>query len=167
MTARLMRLACGLRATVWLGIALLLVVPTLGWFEPSAGIGLMPRLRPAELDPATKWLAFVLAMPPYLVVALGLGQLDLFCRRIRDARLFTAAAAATLRRFGLSLLLASALLPLSRAAVWLAVADTGLPLPTLPILAAAMGALFGLLLVLFAGVLGESARLADENASFV
>jgi len=157
-----------------LGILLLILVPTLAWFGPMPGMpnaGVVPTRR-VELPPGQEVLGWLLAMPPYLAVALGLGQLMAFCRRLRDRRVFSGAAASALRRFGWSLLAASLLLPLSRASLLVLVG--GFPdslhfgmAGVVLAMFVALGATFGLIFVVFAAILGEAARLADENAAFV
>lgn len=174
MTPSLSRLALLLFVLCGIGIALLILVPTFAWFGPIPGMwGAGPApFRRAALAPGQEVVGWLLALPPYVAVALGLGQLMAFCHRLRDRRVFSGDAAAALRRFGWSLLAASLLLPLSRASLLVLVgglADAvhlGLAGATL-VMFVALGATFGLVFVVFAAILSEAARLADENAAFV
>ncbi|MGE0715017.1 MAG: DUF2975 domain-containing protein [Alphaproteobacteria bacterium] len=153
----------------WLGIALLLLLPTLSWLEPSA----LPVAGRGTHPIATRLAAWAAAMPPFIVLALGLGMLARFCRRLDARRPFTPAAAAALRAFGWSLIAASLLLLPSRLAVAAVLADdplvsgvTAFAAPA-PLLAVTLGTIFGLVFVLFAALLTEATRLAEENESFV
>ncbi|MGQ3074939.1 MAG: DUF2975 domain-containing protein [Ferrovibrionaceae bacterium] len=171
MTRRLLRLGRLLSLLGWLGIVLLIAVPSANWLLP---------LRPAEsaihhLSLLDRALAWMIVAPPYLVVASGLGQLLAFCRRIREHKLFHAAAVRALNRFGWSLIAASALVPVSRVALGLLFASPIDPIDfgsryifgAFPLLAVAVGMTFGFVLVLFAAILDEAVRLAEENASFL
>jgi heme/copper-type cytochrome/quinol oxidase subunit 2 len=77
-----------------------------------------------------------------------------------------------LRRFGWSLIAASVLLPLTRLVLWLVIAGTapgpesGLGGVILTMLVA-LGVIFGLVFVVFAAILREASRLAEENAGFI
>lgn len=171
MAPRLNRLFGVLRVLVWLAIALLLALPALTWLEP--GPFALPRANLARADLAAdqRMVAWLIAMPPYLAVALGFGQLLGFCRRVRDGAVFTAAAALALRRLGWSLVLAAVLLPLSRGALGLAMPSLAMPGLAMPgpavLLAVAVSATLGLVFVAFAAILGAATELAEENARFV
>lgn len=157
MPAKLDRLIAILQLLVWLAIAMLLVLPTLKWLEATGGT-----------------VAWLLALPPYLAVVLGLGELLRFCRAARHHGVFTKPATRALQRFGWSLIAGSALMPISRLVLawWLGAGavEAGrafAPLGPAVLLAIALGAMFGLVLVVFAAILGEASRLAEENAGFV
>lgn len=154
-----------------LGMLLLVTVPTLAWLDPLPGDWqpLLPRMPRQDLSAAQRFWAWAMALPPYLAVAAGLGQLLVFCRRYVGQRMFTTAAATALRRFGLWLIFASLLLPLSRLGLSLLVAELGLagPRGIIAFMFTALGLTFGLVIVLFAAILREAARLAEENAGFV
>jgi hypothetical protein len=171
MTPRLTRLAGALRFLVWLSIALVLLLPTLNWLLPDLPGG--PALaRHASLAGSERLFAWAIAMPPYLVAAIGLAQLALFCQRLRARGAFTREAAVALSRLGWSLMAAALLLPLSRFALGAYLAPlaeaAGRPMVgVLLLLAIGLGFLFGLVFVVFAAVLREATTLAEENASFV
>lgn len=163
---RILQMAGVLRYLVWLGIGLLLAMPgARAWLAPMP---LAERLAGLDLVQA-QLVAFLVQFPPYGLLAWGLGQLLTFCRRIEEKRLFTAEAATALRRFGVALLLSSVVLLCLR--LGLAVSDLlpfdftrGVPGVVLPV---AVGITFGLVFMVFAAILAEAARLAEENAAFV
>ena len=163
MTPRLARLATLLRALVWIAIVLTLALPSLNWF----GVRLGPA---ADMGLADRTVAWGLAIAPFAVVAVGLGQLLGFCRHLRDRGVFTAAAATALGRMGLAMIAGSVLLPLSRLGL-----DVYLGMPRAMAVGRVavvlelgfIGVMLGLVFVAFAAVLREAARLAEENASFV
>ncbi|MCA1909910.1 MAG: DUF2975 domain-containing protein [Magnetospirillum sp.] len=163
---RILQMTRVLRILVWLGIVLLLAMPaTRSWLAPTL---LVDRLAAMDLGQA-RLVAFLLQFPPYGLLAWGLGQVLTFCRRIEEKRLFTAEAANALRRFGLALLLSSMVLLCLR--LGLAISDLlpfdfarGVPGVVIPV---AVGVTFGLVFMVFAAILGEAARLAEENAAFV
>lgn len=175
MPEKLTRMTLLLQAVAWLGIALLLLLPTLNWIGPGLTGGVGAEARRA-LAGSERLLAWLLVMPPYAAVALGLFQVTRFCRTVRQSQVFTTAAVAALHRFGWSLIVGSLLFPISRLAfavylaggAWPAVtAQAGAAVGLLFLLYVAIGVLFGLVLVVFATILGEASRLAEENASFV
>lgn len=172
MTSRLPALARRLRVLVWLGIVLLVAAPGLNWLDPAL----------AERAPhfagvwtvADRLAAWAIAAPPMLVVAVGLGQLLPFCRRVEEERVFTHAAADCIRRFGWAVIAAAVLFPLSRLAIghylggdptsavaWWRLAGGQ------ALMATAVGLALGLALLVFGAILREATRLAEENASFL
>lgn len=174
MTTRLFRLASILRRVLWAAILLVVLAPSLGWLVPDIARGLPAMLLGgADLPAAHRLIGLAIAMPPFLVVAFGLAQLQAFCRRVGDRRMFSRAAATALRRLGWALLAASLLLPLSRIGLWWLLGGGAAPqslgdwMMLLPALVVAIGVTFGLVFILFAAVLDEAARLAEENAGFV
>lgn len=175
MPLKLTRMTLLLQAVAWLGIALLILLPTVNWIGPwlTGGGGAEARRAVASGDRVLAWL---MVIPPYAVVALGLYQVTRFCRTVRHSQVFTVAAVTALRRFGWSLIAGSLLFPVSRLAVvlyinggtWPAVtAQAGAAVGLQFLLYVAIGVMFGLVLVVFATILGEASRLAEENASFV
>jgi hypothetical protein len=171
MAARLPLLALRVRIAIWSGIILLVLTPTANWLlagvaEPGAG------LRSMSLSTPQRVVGWLMVMPPYLIVALGLAQLAGFCRRIEQRQTFTTAGVKAVRRFGWALIAAAAVLPITRLAVRTTVlADValgpGLLAGILWILPVAIGAVFGAVFVTFAAVLAEAVRLADENERFI
>ena len=163
MTPRLARLATLLRALVWIAIVLMLLLPSLTGF----GVRLGPA---ADMGLADRTVAGVLAIAPFAVVAIGLGQLLGFCRQLRDRGVFSATAATALGRVGLAMIVGSILLPLSRLGL-----DVYLGLPRAMAIGRVavvlelgfIGMMLGIVFVAFAAVLREATRLAEENASFV
>jgi hypothetical protein len=159
------------RIAIWTGVALLLLTPTVNWLlpgliDPSAG------LRPLVLTMPQRVTGWLLAMPPYVIVALGLAQLAGFCRRIEQRQTFSSAGVDAVRRLGWSLIAAAAVLPITRLVLRSTVlADAALgpgPLAgVLWILPVAIGVVFGAVFVTFAAVLAEAVRLAEENERFV
>jgi len=120
-------------------------------------------------------LGWVISIPPYLVVAVGLAQMTLFSRRLQNQRVFSRVAALALRRFGYSLMIGAALTPLSRLCLTLYQPHIlALTRPLFPgvvppglLVATALGVTFGLIFVLFASVLDEATRVVEENAGFI
>ena len=169
MHARLRRLTVLMRGLVWLGIVLLLSLPTLSWLEPS----LMPGGGHARagLTWGTRLTGWMLVLPPFVILAAGLAQLGVFCRRIGGPRLFSDAAATALHRFGLALMAASLALPVSRLAVSAMLEGGSFDLRSMTgtpvLLGLALGLLFGVVFVVFAALLREASRLADENERFI
>lgn len=134
------------------------------------------------IDLGHRVVAWLLAMPPPVVVAFGLRELLGFCRGLRGRGAFTTAAAVALGCMGWTLVGGSVLLPLSRFALALFLRMPGTPgLPVRafaigcrPVFGAALtlemafiGTVLGLVVVVFAAILRQAARLAEENASFV
>jgi len=163
-----------LRILLWVGIALLLLTPSINWLPPmdqvSAGLAERPNLSLSD-----RLLAWLIAMPPYLAGALGLGQMLSFSNRFRLQRVFTTEAALLLQRFGWCLIAAAITFPLSRflLGMYLGLGINGLPTQFLPliglggILPAAIALTIGLIFVLFAGILRQAVAMAEENAGFV
>ena len=176
MELRVGRLAALLRAFVWIGIGLLMVVPVLRWHAPELVLGGGPLSQAANVPDigAVRWVGFFLELPPFAIVAFGLAQVLGFVTVLRQRTMFSAGASKALRRFGWSLIAASAILPLSRALVWLYIGHIGeakaaalpfaMPLFLLPV---SFGVVFGLIFVLFGALMTEASRLAEENASFL
>lgn len=171
------RLAVLLRALTWIAAALVVAMPLAAWVSPDHGAGApAPRALLAELfeDSAGSWIVLALIFPPYLSVSWGLVQLSGFCARLSRGAHFSKAAAASLKRFGWSLVAAALLLPFTRL---LAHAYTmqgeGLwelsqaVLRTLPVLASALGLILGLIAIIFAEILNQATDIAEENARFV
>lgn len=171
MRLRLRRLVRLMRVLVWLGMALLVCLPTLAWIDP----GLMPGAGAGGtrtgLPTGQRLIGWALTLPPFLVLAWGLAQLATFCRDIEGPRRFTTAAAAALHRFGLALVAAGLALPASRLLVAMALDGGAVDLRPLAgtavLLGLALGLLFGLVFVVFAALLREATELADENEAFV
>jgi len=163
-----------LRILLWVGIALLLLTPSINWLLPMEPLGAGMAERP-PLSMSGRLLAWFIAAPPYLAGALGLGQMLSFSNRFRLQRVFTAEAALLLQRFGWCLIAASITFPLSRLllGMFLGLGINGLPTQFLPliglggILPAAIGFTIGLIFVQFAGILRQAAVIAEENAGFV
>lgn len=175
MSPRLSRQARLLQVLTILGMALLLLMPALIWAEPGIG-------RPAAgwrgalegLAWPDRLAGWALGLPPFLAAAIGLGQLHGFCRSLARREVFSAAAARALGRFGWCLIAAAIALPCSRLAVIWHVSPPGTSaggmlalLGALPVLALLMGIIMGLVFVIFAAILDEATRLAEENAGFV
>jgi hypothetical protein len=169
---QLPRLANRLRLLVWIGIVMLIILPSLVWLDPDV----KSRWPGDNLEwtPLDRIIAASLSLPPMLMAAFGLGRLLAFCRSVREGRVFTEEAADSLRGFGKAVIAAALLLPLSRLAVWAYIGS-------LPIKAAFWGRLVfgqvaltsgvglavGLALIVFGAILREATRIADENASFL
>jgi uncharacterized Tic20 family protein len=176
MPPKLLRLAGLLQGLVWLGIVLLVALPTANWAGPGVALRPAAMVGAVDLTAGQRLVAWLLVMPPYIAIALGLYRVTGFCRSVRRRELFAAAAGKALHRFGWSLIAGSLLLPASRIAfaLYLAHGSTATVSPQLGaafglvlLLYAALLAIFGLVLVVFAAILGEAGRLAEENASFV
>ena len=172
MCSQILRLASRLRTLVWLGIAMLIVMPSLAWFDPD----LASRWPQSDFEWTWKnrLAAWALSAPPTLAVAIGLGQLLRFCGRVREQRAFTEAAATALRRFGWAIIVGACILPASRLGLWLYVGAVPTAAGTWTrflfgqtLLAASIGLTIGLALLVFAALLREATRIAEENASFV
>jgi len=173
---RLTRLAGLLRIVVWIAIALLVVLPSVSWLDVVPGRALFgARVAPGDIAFGQRLAGWALVMVPYAILAFGLAQLLRFCRVVQARRPFTGAAAAALHRFGWCLITASLAFPAARLAAALVAAP---PMPPGELFAAAVagpvvlfslafGVTFGLVLVVFAALLREAARLAEENAGFV
>jgi hypothetical protein len=168
-----MTLAHLLRVLVWIAAVLLILIPTLVWLSPAwQGVlqyqpGMVAR---ADRAGTPRLLLVAALMPPYLSAAWGLFQLSGFCTRLSRGEHFSRAAATSLRRFGISLVLAAALLPPSRilARALTQWETTTQPLlGVTPILAVLFGVVLGLIAVVFAALLEQATRLAEENARFV
>jgi hypothetical protein len=166
-----------LRVLVWIAAVLVILIPTLGWLSP--GWQGVLQLQPAIVIRADRAgtprsLLFAALVPPYLCAAWGLFQLSGFCARLSRGEHFSRAAAVSLRRFGISLVLAAALLPPSRILARALVqagphweATTQPLLGVTPILAVVFGVVLGLVAVVFAALLDKATNLAEENARFV
>jgi hypothetical protein len=177
MMDRSMPLAHLLRALVWIAAVLVILIPTLGWLGPGwpGGLQYQPDIATrADRAGTPRLLLFAALIPPYLSAAWGLFQLSGFCSRLSRGEHFSRAASLSLRRFGISLVVAAALLPPSRILAraltqvgphW--EATTQPLLGTTPILAAVFGVVLGLIAVVFAALLEQATRLAEENARFV
>ena len=172
-----MPLAHLLRVLVWIAAVLVILIPTLSWLSPAwHGVlqyqpGIVTR---ADRAGTSRLLLFAALMPPYLSAAWGLFQLSGFCTRLSRGEHFSRAAAVSLRRFGISLVLAAALLPPSRILARALVQagpnwePTTQPLLGItPILAVVFGVVLGLIAVVFAALLDKATSLAEENARFV
>lgn len=171
MNAPLYRLTGRLRVLVWLGIVLLVILPALPWLDPDVG-----RRWPqsAEWPAGDRLIAWAISAAPMLVIAVGLGQLLAFCRRVREGRLFTEAAVGPLRRFGWTIIAASLFFPVSRIALWSfagvapgAAALWGRFVFGQLLLTTGVGLVIGLALLVFAAILREASGIAEENASFI
>jgi Protein of unknown function (DUF2975) len=165
-----------LRVFVWIGIALLLLVPVARWYVPELTTGgALARESLAQLGGGHRFAGLALEYPPFLILALGLGQLLGFCRKLNGRVVFSQAAATALRNFGWSLIAAAIALPVSRTLLWFyigAVSEGPSPGPfsvLMPglLLPFAFGIVFGLVFVVFAAVLTEASAIADENASIL
>lgn len=166
------RLATRLRLLVWLGIILLVTMPALVWLASD----LAPRWGQVTADWTwgDRLIAFLLTAPPYWVAALGLAQFLGFCRTVAAAAVFTPAAVKSLRRFGGALIAAALLLPPSRLGLWVYIGfEAGTEASAWGrvnigqiVLSSGIGLVIGLAVLVFASILREATRLADENASF-
>ena len=152
-------LAARLRLLTWLAALLVLAVPLL-------------TARGAAGATAVQAAALAASLPPFLLVAWGMLQLSGFCRHLAEGDHFSLSAAQALRRFGRALVAAAVLLVPCRVVAlllelgsgWMGSAQLWRP-GTL--LAAALGAVIGLIVIVFARILEEAAELAEENASFL
>ena len=105
-----MTLAHLLRVLVWIAAVLVILIPTLVWLSPAwQGVlqyqpGMVAR---ADRAGTSRLLLFAALMPPYLSAAWGLFQLSGFCTRLSRGEHFSRAAAISLRRFGISLVIAA------------------------------------------------------------
>lgn len=162
-----------LRVFVWIGIALLLLVPVARWYLPElTNGGALAREPLTQLGGAHRLAGLALEYPPFLILAFGLGQLLGFCRKLSGRVVFSEAAATALRHFGWSLIAAAVALPASRILLWLysSVAAEGAAVSVLSpglLLPFAIGVVFGLVFVVFAAVLSEASAIAEENASIL
>lgn len=150
-----------LRLLTWAAALLVLAVPVV---TMDSGATRLDR-HPASV---------LMGMPPFLIVAWGLVQLSGFYRGVERGEPFTGAAVLALRRFGWALVAAAMLLVPCRALAlyidlqplqpggWIAL--LGRPQAWI---ASALGAVVGLIAVVFARVLDRAAEIAEENASFL
>ena len=165
-----------LRVLVWVAAVLVILIPMLGWLSPTwqditqHQQGMVTRANRAG---TSHLLMLAALMPPYLSAAWGLFQLSGFCSRLSRGEHFSRAAAVSLWRFGIFLMLAAALLPPSRIlARALVQAGSNLEpmqplLGVMPILAVVFGVVLGLIAVVFAALLEQATKLAEDNARFV
>lgn len=170
--SHLPRLAARLRLLVWLGIVMLAAMPALVWLASD----LAPRWGQATAlwTGGDRLIALLLTAPPYWMAALGLAQFLGFCRTVAAEAVFTPAAAESLRRFGWALIAAALLLPPSRLGLWAYIGFEAVVEASAwgrvnigqIILSSGIGLVIGLAVLVFAGILREATRLADENASF-
>lgn len=159
---QMQKLAGHLRLLTWLAACLVLAIPALT-SQNNIVAGADGRLIP-----------LVLAMPPFVAVAWGLLQLSSFYNQLAQGRQFTHIAAGGLRRFGWALITAALiLLPCRTIALLYDWHGTGLAgiaaalwRPP-PLLATALGAIIGLITIVFARILDQATEIAEENASFL
>ncbi len=167
------RLATLLRALTWAAALLVVALPPLtrsGWYQSATRAA-------GDLPIGTEGpglLALAVAMPPFLAVAWGLVRLAGFCRQLARGHHFSQSAAHALRGFGWSLVIAASLLPVTRTITLAFTTQVEnwrelltLPWRAPPLLATAIGLIFGLIMIVFATILEQAKQLADENASFV
>ena len=165
-----------LRVLVWVAAVLVILIPMLGWLSPTwqditqHQQGMVTRANRAG---TSHLLMLAALMPPYLSAAWGLFQLSGFCSRLSRGEHFSRAAAVSLWRFGIFLMLAAALLPPSRILARTLVQAASNLEPTqpllgvMPILAVVFGVVLGLIAVVFAALLEQATKLAEDNARFV
>lgn len=170
------RTAQFLRALAWIGAALVVGRPLLGWSDSLGLFATVSEVHFARVlsGPAPQGFVLILLMfPPYVSIAWGLVQLAAFCTHIALEQHFTRNAVRMLARLGWAIVAAALLLPMTRllALAWIddlsfgAIFQTVLRLPAL--MSMMMGAIFGIIIIIFSSLLEKSVQLQDENSSFI
>lgn len=169
-------LALMLRALAWLGAILILLRPLLGQGDgiEALMVAVSRSVADGQAGPFAQWLLLAMLLPPFLAVAWGLVQLAHFCGRLAQGEAFSRGAANMLTRIGWSVIAAAVLLPASRLLAtayvgsaqpfWQLLAETVRPGTLLSV---TMGLIFGMIIIIFSGLLEKSVEIHEENARFI
>lgn len=159
---------------VCLFAVLLFALPTMAWLLPETGGAFIAWLgfsNPGLSLPFSQAIkAWAVIMVPVAIVEYGVLSVALFLRRVRRGEGLTLAAAQCISRLGVSLLVASATIPLCR--LWLAwflsdqTSRTGgaAVMPGVLLLAVATS---GICLVSLSRVLRRAVAIAEDNARII
>ena len=176
LTPALRRLTQGLRAAVVLAAAGLLAVPLLFWqaadgVQQAAPLMAGTTLPLVTLDTRARLLATLACGPAMAAGGWLLWRLWQLLTEYLAGRVFGTPALGALRGFAAALAVCTALAPLQRTAVALALTFGNPPGQRHLVLSVGSSDLIGLMLAatlwLVASVMAEAARIADDNAGFV
>ncbi|MEM7225943.1 MAG: DUF2975 domain-containing protein [Pseudomonadota bacterium] len=176
MIERIRRVSRAMSLLCLVGMVGLPISLALAWATPELLGGAYPALEsqwgpPGELPIFSRVLGFLVSMIPTALVIYGLSRLRRLFRLYEAGEIFSADAARCLKQFAIAVMLQAVLRPLSGAV--LSVVVTFHNPPGQRMLTVGLGGgeyaalLLGGLMLVIAWIMGEGARIADENRQFV
>ncbi|WP_022720948.1 DUF2975 domain-containing protein [Rhodopseudomonas sp. B29] len=174
--AKLVRLSRAMEWVTTIGIVLIVGLVGAAFVVPSwARNLLLARLGEIgghlPLDAGNQAVAAIIIAVPVVVMLWGLLNVRALFGEFARGRVFTAAAASHLKRFGIAVLAQGALGPLTATALALALSLGNPAGKRLLVLTFSsndyVSVIVGGVLIAVAAVMREATRIADENASFV
>ncbi|WP_420134929.1 DUF2975 domain-containing protein [Rhodopseudomonas sp.] len=174
--ARLVRLSRAMEWVTTIGIVLIVALIAAAFLVPSwtrnlllTKLGEIGARLP--LDSGNQALAAVIIAVPVVVMLWGLVNVRALFAEFARGRVFTAAAATHLQRFGIAVLAQGLLGPVTATALALALSLSNPAGQRMLVLTFSsndyVSVIVGGVLIAVAAVMREATRLADENASFV
>ena len=174
--ARIRRVSRIMSVLCVIGMVALPVWLAVGWWYPQWLGGVYPQTEalwgaPENLSAITRTLGFLVSMVPAGLLIYGLSRLRAMFGLYQGGEIFSARAARCLQHFAVAVLLQAILNPIAGAAHSVIVTFHNPPgerMLTLSLGNAEYSAvLLGGLLLVIAWIMGEGAKMADENRQFV
>lgn len=173
---RIQRISRVMSALCVIGMVGLPISLALAWGYPQLLGGAYPELEsqwgpPDSLPAVIRVLGFLVSMIPAGLLIYGMAQLRRLFRRYEAGEIFSAVSARCLKLFAIAVMLQAVLCPLAGAAHSVIVTFNNPPGEKMLTIGFGSGEyaamLLGGLLLVIAWIMGEGARMADENRQFV